>query len=59
LLRQYFILSPVTGSELRKLVGFPRSPSLARLIAALAILDFLAFLFMGIYGLIALVVLNA
>jgi len=59
LLRQYFILSPVTGSELRKLVGFPRSPSLARLIAALAILDFAGFLFMGIYGLIALVALNA
>jgi hypothetical protein len=59
LLRQYFILSPVTGSELRRLVGFPRSPSLARLIAALAILDFSAFLFMGIYGLIALVALNA
>jgi len=59
LLRQYFILSPVTGSELRRLVGFPRDPSLARLIAVLAILDFLAFLFMGIYGLIALVVLNA
>jgi hypothetical protein len=59
LLRQYFILTPVTGSELRRLVGFPRSPSLARLIAVLAILDFLAFLFMGIYGLIALVVLNA
>jgi hypothetical protein len=59
LLRQYFILSPVTGSELRRLVGFPRSPSLARLIAALAILDFAGFLFMGIYGLIALVILNA
>jgi len=59
LLRQYFILSPVTGSELRRLVGFPRSPSLARLIAALAFLDFLAFLFMGIYGLAALLVLNA
>jgi len=59
LLRQYFILTPVTGSELRRLVGFPRNPSLARLIAVLAILDFLAFLFMGIYGLIALVALNA
>ena len=59
LLRQYFILTPVTGSELRKLVGFPRSPSLARLIVILAILDFLAFLFMGIYGLAALLVLNA
>jgi hypothetical protein len=59
LLRQYFILSPVTGSELRRLVGFPRSPSLARLIAALAILDFAGFLFMGIYGLIALLILNA
>jgi hypothetical protein len=59
LLRQYFILTPVTGSELRKLVGFPRSPSLARLIAVLAILDFLAFLFMGIYGLAALIILNA
>ena len=59
LLRQYFILMPVTGSELRKLVGFPRNPSLARLIAVLAILDFLAFLFMGIYGLAALLVLNA
>jgi len=59
LLRQYFILTPVTGSELRRLVGFPRSPSLARLIAVLAILDFLAFLFMGIYGLAALVILNA
>jgi len=59
LLRQYFILTPVTGSELRKLVGFPRNPSLARLIAVLAILDFLAFLFMGIYGLAALLVLNA
>jgi len=59
LLRQYFILTPVTGSGLRRLVGFPRNPSMARLIAILAILDFLAFLFMGIYGLIALVVLNA
>jgi hypothetical protein len=59
LLRQYFILTPVTGSELRRLVGFPRNPSLARLIAVLAILDFLAFLFMGIYGLAALVILNA
>ena len=59
LLRQYFILASVTGSGLRRLVGFPRNPSLARLIAVLAILDFLAFLFMGIYSLIALVVLNA
>jgi hypothetical protein len=59
LLRQYFILASVTGSELRRLVGFPRSPSLARLIAVLVILDFLAFLFMGIYGLAALVILNA
>jgi hypothetical protein len=58
LLRQYFILTPVTGSELRRLVGFPRSPSLARLIAVLAILDFLAFLFMGIYGLASLLVLD-
>jgi hypothetical protein len=58
LLRQYFILTPVTGSELRKLVGFPRNPSTLRLIAVLALLDFSAFLFMGIYGLIALVVLN-
>jgi len=59
LLRQYFILTPVTGSGLRRLVGFPRNPSMARLIAVLAILDFLAFLFMGIYGLAALVILNA
>jgi hypothetical protein len=59
LLRQYFILSLVEKSELKRLVGFPRPPSTARLIAILAILDFLAFLFMGIYGLIALVVLNA
>jgi len=59
LLRQYFILTPIIGSELRRLVGFPRNPSLARLIAVLAILDFLAFLFMGIYGLAALVILNA
>jgi len=44
---------------LRRLVGFPRNPSMARLIAVLAILDFLAFLFMGIYGLAALVILNA
>jgi hypothetical protein len=59
LLRQYFILSLVEKSELKRLVGFPRPPSTTRLIAILAILDFLAFLFMGIYGLIALVVLNA
>jgi uncharacterized membrane protein len=59
LLRQYFILTPVTGSELRKLVGFPRNPSTLRLIAVLALIDFAGFLFMGIYGLIALVVLNA
>ena len=59
LLRQYFILSPVTGSELRKLVGFPRNPSTIRLIAVLALIDFAGFLFMGIYGLIALLVLNA
>jgi len=59
LLRQYFILMPVTGLELRKLVGFPRSPSTIRLIAVLALLDFSAFLFMGIYGLAALLVLNA
>jgi len=59
LLRQYFILSLVEKSELKRLVGFPRNPSLARLIAVLVILDFLAFLFMGIYGLIALVALNA
>jgi len=59
LLRQYFILSPVTDSELRRLVGFPRNPSLARLVAVLALLDFSAFLFMGIYGLAALLVLNA
>ena len=58
LLRQYFILTPVTGSGLRRLVGFPRNPSMARLIAVLAILDFLAFLFMGIYGLAALIILN-
>jgi hypothetical protein len=59
LLRQYFILTPVTGSELRRLVGFPRNPSLARLVAVLALLDFSAFLFMGIYGLATLLVLNA
>jgi len=59
LLRQYFILTPVTGSELRKLVGFPRSPSLARLIATLVLIDFAGFIFMGIYGLMALLVLNA
>jgi Type II secretory pathway, ATPase PulE/Tfp pilus assembly pathway, ATPase PilB len=59
LLRQYFILTPVTGSELRRLVGFPRNPSTIRLIAVLALIDFAGFLFMGIYGLIALVVLNA
>jgi hypothetical protein len=59
LLRQYFILSLVEKSELKRLVGFPRPPSTARLIAILAILDFLAFLFMGIYGLAALVILNA
>jgi hypothetical protein len=59
LLRQYFILTPVTGSELRRLVGFPRSPSTLRLIAVLALIDFAGFLFMGIYGLAALLVLNA
>jgi len=59
LLRQYFILSSVTGSELRRLVGFPRSPSTIRLIAVLALIDFAGFLFMGIYGLAALLVLNA
>jgi len=59
LLRQYFILTPVTGSELRKLVGFPRNPSTIRLIAVLALIDFAGFLFMGIYGLAALLVLNA
>jgi len=59
LLRQYFILTPITGSELRRLVGFPRSPSTLRLIAVLALIDFAGFLFMGIYGLAALVILNA
>jgi len=59
LLRQYFILTPVTGSELRRLVGFPRNPSLARLVAVLALIGFAGFLFMGIYGLAALLVLNA
>jgi hypothetical protein len=58
LLRQYFILTPATGSELRRLVGFPRSPSTIRLIAVLALIDFAGFLFMGIYGLAALLVLD-
>ncbi|WP_238376081.1 helicase HerA domain-containing protein [Vulcanisaeta sp. EB80] len=59
LLRQYFILSLVEKSELKRLVGFPRPPSTTRLVAFLALLDFAGFLLMGIYGLIALVVLNA
>jgi len=59
LLRQYFILSLVEKSELKRLVGFPRPPSTTRLVAFLALLDFAGFILMGIYGLIALVVLNA
>jgi hypothetical protein len=59
LLRQYFILSLVEKSELKRLVGFPRPPSTTRLVAFLALIDFAGFLLMGIYGLIALVALNA
>jgi hypothetical protein len=59
LLRQYFILSLVEKSELKRLVGFPRPPSTTRLVAFLALLDFVSFILMGIYGLAALLVLNA
>jgi len=59
LLRQYFILSLVEKSELKRLVGFPRPPSTTRLVAFLALIDFAGFILMGIYGLIALVALNA
>jgi hypothetical protein len=59
LLKQYFILSLVEKSELKRLVGFPRPPSITRLVAFLALLDFAGFILMGIYGLIALVILNA
>jgi len=59
LLKQYFILSLVEKSELKRLVGFPRPPSTTRLVAFLAPLDFAGFILMGVYGLIALVALNA
>jgi len=59
LLRQYFILSLVEKNELKRLVGFPRPPSTTRLVAFLALLDFAGFILMGIYGLAALLVLNA
>jgi hypothetical protein len=58
LLRQYFILSLVEKSELKRLVGFPRPPSTTRLVAFLALLDFAGFILMGVYGLAALLVLN-
>jgi len=58
LLRQYFILSLVEKSELKRLVGFPRPPSTTRLVAFLAPLDFAGFILMGIYGLASLLVLD-
>jgi len=59
LLRQYFILSLVEKNDLRRLVGFPRPSSTTRFVAFLALLDFAGFILMGVYGLIALVALNA
>jgi len=58
LLRQYFILSLVEKSELKRLVGFPRPPSTTRLVAFLALIDFAGFILMGIYGLASLLVLD-
>ena len=59
LFRQYFILSLVEKNELKRLVEFPRPPSTTRLVAFLALIDFAGFILMGIYGLAALLVLNA
>ncbi|WP_069806899.1 ATP-binding protein [Vulcanisaeta thermophila] len=50
-LRQYFILTPLDGPELRKLMGFPKPLSRARNAAALAVLALVAYLLMGPYSL--------
>ncbi|WP_054854552.1 DUF87 domain-containing protein [Vulcanisaeta distributa] len=59
LLRQYFIIKPLGGEDLRRLVGFPTALSKSRLIIALAILTLASYLLFRIYGLIIIAVLTA
>lgn len=59
LLRQYFILKPLSGDDLRRLVGFPVTPSKKRMVIALAILFLASYILFKVYGLIVIAALAA
>ncbi|ADN49550.1 helicase HerA domain-containing protein [Vulcanisaeta distributa] len=59
LLRQYFVLRQLGGEELRRLVGFPTTPSKARLITALVTLLLASYLLFRVYGLITIAAIAA
>ncbi|WP_148224818.1 helicase HerA domain-containing protein [Vulcanisaeta moutnovskia] len=59
LLRQYFVLKPLGGDELRRLVGFPTRPGKPRLIIAVAILFLASYIFFWLYGVTVIAVLAA
>ncbi|WP_054854501.1 hypothetical protein [Vulcanisaeta distributa] len=59
LLRQYFIIKPLTNDELRRLVGFPTKPSRARLVIALAVMLLASYLLFRVYGLVTIAVVSA
>ncbi len=59
LLRQYFIIKPLSGEDLRRLVGFPTALSKSRLVIALVILTLASYLLFRVYGLITIAVVSA